>query len=100
MRITRVYPREYKLESVRIYVESGKGCSKVSKELGIPSSTLKGWIDKYMEEIKSEEKSKKVKKRDYESIIKEKENQIQLLIEENQILKKSIGIFTRNPLQR
>ena len=25
MRITRVYPKEYKLEAVRIYVESGKG---------------------------------------------------------------------------
>ena len=53
-----------------------------------------------MDEIKSEEKSKKGKKKYYESIIKEKEKQIQLLLEENQILKKSIGIFTRNPLQK
>jgi hypothetical protein len=34
-----------------------------------------------MDEIKSEEKSKKGKKKDYESIIKEKEKQIQLLLE-------------------
>ena len=100
MRITRAYPKEYKLECVRIYVESKKGYYKISEELGIPRSTLKGWIDKYMDEIKSEEKSKKGKKKDYESIIKEKEKQIQLLLEENQILKKSIGIFTRNPLQK
>jgi transposase len=100
MRITRVYPKEYMLECVRIYIESKKGYYKVSEELGVPRSTLKGWIDKYMDEIKSEEKSKKGKKKDYESIIKEKEKQIQFLLEENQILKKSIGIFTRNPLQK
>jgi hypothetical protein len=39
-----------------------------------------------MDEIKSEEKIMKGKKKDYEAIIKEKEKQIQLLPEENQIL--------------
>ena len=100
MRIPRVYPREYKLEAVRIYVESGKGYNKLSEELGVPRSTLKGWINKYMSEIKSEEKKKKNNKKDYETIIKEKEREIQLLQEENLILKKSIGIFTRNPQQK
>ena len=42
MRITRVYPKEYKLECVRIYIESKKGYYKVSGELGVPRSTLKG----------------------------------------------------------
>jgi exonuclease VII small subunit len=53
-----------------------------------------------MSEIKSEEKKKKNNKKDYETIIKEKEREIQLLQEENLILKKSIGIFTRNPQQK
>ena len=76
MKIIRVYPKEYNLEAVRIYLESGKGYCKISEELGVMRATLKGWIDKYMSEIKLEEKRKKNNKKDYESIIKEKEKEI------------------------
>ena len=44
MRRVKKYPEEYKKESVRIYLEKDKGITKVSKELGIPTSTLNGWI--------------------------------------------------------
>ncbi len=100
MRRVKKYPEEYKKESVRIYLEKDKGITKVSKELGIPTSTLNGWISKYMSEIKREEKQKKPIKKDYEAILREKEKLINQLEEENLILKKSIGIFTRNPQQK
>jgi transposase-like protein len=45
MRITRVYPKKYKLDCVRIYIESKKGYYKVSEELGVPRSTLKGLVN-------------------------------------------------------
>ena len=53
-----------------------------------------------MGEIKREEKQKKPIKKDYEAILREKEKLINQLEEENLILKKSIGIFTRNPQQK
>jgi transposase-like protein len=56
MRITMVYPKAYKLEAVRIYVESVKG-NVIRRARSTMISTLKGWIDKHTSEIKSEEKN-------------------------------------------
>lgn len=51
-----VYPKAYKLEAVRIYVESVKG-NVIRRARSTMISTLKGWIDKHTSEIKSEEKN-------------------------------------------
>lgn len=90
------YPEEYKIETVRRYFETGESRQKTAKELGIPFTTLRGWIKKYMNDVKVKDKSKKVKI-DYEFKFKELEKVVLNLEEENLILKKSIGIFTRNP---
>lgn len=93
------YPKEFKLESVRLYLEKGKNIRKTMKELGIPYSTLKGWIKKYMKEVIGESKVKPLK-RNYEKELLEKDKQIDRLEEEIIILKKSIGIFTRDPQRK
>lgn len=98
MREVRNYPKEFKLEAVKLYIQRDRGLSETAKELGIPFSTLKGWRDMYMTEIKNQDKEKKPKK-DYQEIIKNQEKKIKDLEEENLILKKSIGIFTK-PLQQ
>jgi transposase-like protein len=93
------YPREYKIESVRFYLRNGKLKHKAARELGIPPSTLRGWIKKYMSEVTSKP-NEKPSKRDFEKELEEKDKRIQRLEEENAILKKSIGIFTRDSLQK
>lgn len=95
----REYPKEYKLESLRLYIANGKQRNKTAKELGVPLTTLRGWIKKHMSEVtgKSKENSGK---RDYEKELEEKDKRIKRLEEENAILKKSIGIFTRDPQQK
>lgn len=95
----REYPKEFKLESVRHYLENGKNRKKTSRDLKIPDTTLRGWIKKYMNEVIDKGKEKP-KKRDYEKELLEKDKHIQKLEDENLILKKSIGIFTRDPLQK
>lgn len=95
----RNYPLEFKIESVRRYLENGKRGKFTARELDIPVSTLRGWKRKYMDEVKDQIKTSN-KKQDIESLLKEKDALIQRLIEENNILKKSIGIFTRGPLQK
>ena len=46
MRKTRKrYTREFKLEAVRLALESGEAASKIAKELGVHPNTLKAWID-------------------------------------------------------
>ncbi len=96
----RVYTKEYKIESVRQYIKNGRGLTFTARELGVPNTTLNGWVKKYMSQINSTYKKEKPPKKDYESLLKEKDKYIQTLEEEVAILKKSIGIFTRNPQQK
>jgi len=95
----REYPKEYKIESVRLFLANGKQRNKTAKELGIPLTTLRGWIKKHMNEATGKPKDKSGK-RDYEKELEEKNKRIQRLEEENAILKKSIGIFTRDSQQK
>ena len=41
------YPSEFKESSVKLAVESGQPTSQTAKDLGIISSTLHTWIQKY-----------------------------------------------------
>lgn len=95
----REYPREFKIESVRVYLEKGKNRKRTARELGIPDGTLRDWIKKYMNEANDKSKEKP-KKKDYEKELQEKDKIIQKLQEEVFILKKSIGIFVRDPQQK
>ena len=95
----RVYTKEFKIESVRLYIANEKNKKKTARDLGIPVGTLKSWIEKYMNEAVDKAKEKP-KKRDYEKERTEKDKLIQILEDENLILKKSIGIFVRDPQQK
>lgn len=95
----RVYTKEFKLESIRLYIANGKNKKKTARDLGIPVGTLKSWIEKHMKEVMDITKDKP-KKRDFEKELKEKDKLIQRLEEEVLILKKSIGIFVRDPQQK
>ena len=88
----RVYTKEFKLESVRLYIANGKNKKNTARELGITAITLNSWIVKYMNEALDKSKEKP-KKRDYEKELKEKNKLIQKLEDENLILKKSILKF-------
>ncbi len=43
----RKYDREFKLNSIKLYRESGKKMEEVAQNLGIPKSTLYGWIQEF-----------------------------------------------------
>lgn len=95
----RVYTKEFKIESVRLYMANEKNKKKTARDLGIPVGTLKSWIKKHMNEAVNKPKEKP-QKRDYEKELKEKDKLIQRLEDEVLILKKSIGIFVRDPHQK
>ena len=95
----RVYTKEFKIESIRLYMANEKNKKKTARDLGIPVGTLKSWIKKHMNEAVNKPKEKP-QKRDYEKELKEKDKLIQRLEDEVLILKKSIGIFVRDPHQK
>lgn len=45
----RKYDKEFKLDAIKLYKESGKTCDEVAKSLGIPKSTLYTWALEYQD---------------------------------------------------
>lgn len=46
----RNYDKEFKLNAVKLYHSSGKTCCQLGKELGIPKTTLSGWVRRYKQD--------------------------------------------------
>jgi transposase-like protein len=50
MKNQRKYDREFKLNAVKLYRESGKSLAKVAQDLGIPLTTLAQWVKQFQEQ--------------------------------------------------
>ena len=82
-----IYDEDFKKSIVSLY-QDGKTQTQLSKDYGISLSTTNNWVKQYSE-IKTEDSDVFTAKQ-----IKELQKRNALLEEENQILKKSIAIFT------
>ncbi|MGC1183174.1 transposase [Legionella sp.] len=49
-RTLRTYDKEFKLNSVQLFLESGRSYKEISAEMGIPSATLATWVESYKKE--------------------------------------------------
>jgi len=49
MKNQRKYDREFKLNAVKLYRESGKSLGRVALDLGIPLPTLASWVKQFKE---------------------------------------------------
>jgi transposase-like protein len=47
MKNQRKYEREFKLNAVKLYRESGKSLGKIAEDLGIPMTTLAQWVTQF-----------------------------------------------------
>ncbi len=43
----RSYDKEFKINAVSLYLSSGKSYQQISQDLGIPGSTLAGWVEEH-----------------------------------------------------
>lgn len=50
LRKIRNYDQKFKLNAVELYLESGRSYSKIAAVLGIPKSSLVGWVLAYRED--------------------------------------------------
>ena len=93
----RSYDKEFKHNAVKLLLESGRSLSKISKELGVPTATLAGWVNVYKREGEQAFPGKgHVKPGEAELVQLRKE--LAIVKEERDILKKALSIFT--PRQR
>jgi transposase len=50
MRRQRTYDKEFRINAVKHYKSSGKSLKETAEGLGVPISTLSGWIKEYREQ--------------------------------------------------
>ena len=89
----RVYDKEFKLNAVKLYLKSGCGFKQTATELGIPFSTLIGWVELYKKRGKEAFPGKgHIHESDSEVVNLRKK--LAIVSEERDILKKALGIFS------
>jgi transposase-like protein len=92
-RKTRTYDKEFKLNAVKLYLESGRISKQISEELGIPNATLVSWIESHKRNGEQAFPGKgNIKPSDSEMAKLRKE--LAIAREERDILKKALGIFS------
>lgn len=92
-RNARTYDKEFKLNAIRLYLESGRPSKQISSELGIPNGTLVTWVRSHKKDGAEVFPGKGyVKPSDVEAINLRKE--LAIIREERDILKKALGIFS------
>ncbi len=89
----RKYDKQFKLDAIKIYEESGKTLREIEKELGIGAGCIAHW-KKEFSDGKEKAFPGKGNPRDLEMLKLKKENEI--LKQERDILKKALGIFSQN----
>ena len=50
MKEQKKYDREFKINAVKLYRESGKGLEELGKDLGVPKTTLYSWVREFKEQ--------------------------------------------------
>lgn len=94
MRQQRKYDNEFKINAVKLYETSNKSLKQIADDLGIPSSTLDGWVKDYQkngENTFSGSGNIKPHNEEYYRLAKELED----VKMERDILKKTIAIFSK-----
>src|SRR5919202_1735820 len=94
------YTEEFKREAVRLVTEGGQKEAQVARDLGVCRSLLGKWRRRIEEASPNGQAGQRTfpghgKPRDEEMAKLQKENA--RLKEENEILKKAVGIFTSRP---
>ena len=98
------YTREFKEEAVRLLVTSGKPAKELARELGTTDVSLRNWKHQALRNGDSPHQAKPNGVRinyavlEQENLRLKKENEI--LRQQREILKKSLGIFSQDPLQK
>lgn len=92
-RTIRTYDKEFKINAVNLYLSEGKGYKQISEDLGLPSSTLVGWVEEYKKDGSQAFVGKgHIKYGDRE--VAQLKKDLALVREERDILKKALGIFS------
>jgi transposase len=93
------FDKEYKEYVSKLVVEEGRKATEVAYELEISYKTLSRWVRDYKEKTTGNQTTEKyITPSELEKLKKQHEKELAQLREENEILKKAMHIFTKNPM--
>ncbi len=87
------YTKEFKEDAVNLVLEEGYGVNEAARRLGIPSSTIRGWLNKFAEESNFDGNGSS--KADLLAEIKKLKKEAKRLQMERDILKKATAFFAK-----
>jgi transposase len=87
------YTREYQDNAVRLVLADGKSIIVASRELGMPASMLRTWVQKWKREVKV---AKDNSQESYVQELMDLRKEVEELRESNEILKKAAAYFAKN----
>lgn len=91
---SRKYDREFKLNSVKLYRESGKTLEEIGRDLGIPKTTLYTWIEEFKDHGENSFPGSGSLKPCNEQLYRLKKQLADVTMERD-ILKKAVAIFSK-----
>ncbi len=93
------YEDDFKKQSVRLLLRSGKPLKVLARELGISDTALREWRNSYNKrDIEPEQQNKeKSSRKDLEKEIKHLKNENEYLKRQRDILKKAVSIVSEEP---
>jgi transposase len=94
--MVKQHTKEFKKETVRLIIQTGRSVKDAAGELGLNYWTLKGWMKAYGKQEQADLVSKGLK------MTPEEENRLLRkeladVAEERDILKKAIAVFSKKP---
>lgn len=93
----RSYPKEFKMDALRLLESSDKSVSEIERDLGITPGLLHKWKQRYQitkDERTEEEELSKSEFEQAKARIRQLERALAIAEEEREILKKTIAIFS------
>jgi transposase-like protein len=94
MKSQRKYDREFKINAVKLYRESGKSLGKIAQDLGIPISTLAPWVKQFKEHGEEAFPGSGALLPCNEELVRLKK-ELSDVKQERDILKKAVAIFSK-----
>ena len=91
---SRTYTKEFKLEAVQLVQASGKSQAQIARDLGVADSTLSHWC-KQMTEHGEQAFPGSGHQMPQEEEIRQLKRELEFARQKRDVLKKAIGIFSR-----
>ena len=98
----RRYNAQFREQAVQLLLQSDKTISQIARELGISSPTLKYWKNRYLNAAAGQvqRQGKKITAVELDAENQLLRQELERVTRQRDILKKSLGILSEEPLQK